>query len=79
MTNSFDGPARLWDVATGQSRGLEDASQTTVFAPTGPGLATTGEDGQIWIWRDDLPRDPAALRAWLLGQTDLTVNADSSR
>jgi hypothetical protein len=50
-----------------------------VFSPTGPELATTGEDGQIWIWRDDLPRDPAALRAWIVEYTESTVTGDSSR
>ena len=65
-TTSKDGTARLWDVATGESRALRgrgDEVRRVTFSPSGKTLCTTGDDGTLRVWRDDLPHEEAALRA----------------
>jgi WD40 repeat protein len=66
---SVDGTARLWDVATGFHRVLRGHTRwlwDVRFFPDGTRLATLGNDGTLRIWTDDLPRDPEALRRWIL-------------
>jgi WD40 repeat protein len=63
-----DGTVRLWDLASGEGRVLRGHTGnvgTVLFLPDGRALLSTGEDGTLRQWPDDLPSDPAALRAWM--------------
>jgi eukaryotic-like serine/threonine-protein kinase len=67
-TASTDRTVRLWDLASGESRvlrGHEGAVLGVVFSPDGLRLASFSQDGMARIWSDDLPHEPAELRAWL--------------
>jgi WD40 repeat protein/tRNA A-37 threonylcarbamoyl transferase component Bud32 len=67
-TAGIDRTARLWDVATGDHRVLRGHGAwlwAVRYFPDGTRLATLGNDGTLRIWPDDLPREPAALRAWI--------------
>jgi WD40 repeat protein len=70
----------LWDVASGEGRRLEpdDWVGPTVFSPRGGLVAARTALGGVRLWRDDLPADPAALRHWLEGATNRTVDIASS-
>ena len=56
------------DLATQISRELH-APGTIVgslaWSPAGDELAAACDDGTVRVWRDDLPRDEAGLRAWI--------------
>jgi WD40 repeat protein len=75
LVTSRDGVARLWDTATGEGRALPDAYSNVAISPDGKVMAVIGKDGAVHLWDDDLPRDPAALKAWLNRATDHTVRA----
>lgn len=67
-TASQDGTVRVWDVASGASRVLRGHRGTVtsvVFARSGGQVISGGVDGTLRTWQDDLPEDPAALRAWI--------------
>jgi len=65
---SADSTVRLWDLATQESRVLRGhaARATGVVFLDDRHLASIGWDGTLRSWSDDLPTDPAALRAWML-------------
>ena len=67
-TASTDRTVRLWDLASGEGRvlrGHEGAVLGVAFSSDGRRLASFSQDGMVRIWSDDLPHDPAELRAWL--------------
>jgi len=64
---SVDTTVRLWDLATNESRVLRghSARVTGVVFLDDQHLASSGWDGTLRSWSDDLPTDPEALRAWM--------------
>jgi WD40 repeat protein len=70
---------RVWDVATGESHALPGQASALAISPDGTYFAITGEDGQLRLWRNDLPREPVALRSWLEKATNMTVEVSPSR
>ena len=64
---SVDNTVRLWDLATKESRVLRGhaARATGVVFLDDQHLASSGWDGTLRSWADDLPTDPEALRAWM--------------
>jgi WD40 repeat protein len=70
---AWDETARLWDLSelavadVPPSRALvgHGASVSAVGFAADGSVVTIGGDGTVRRWADDLPRDPAALRAWI--------------
>ncbi|MFL5350675.1 MAG: WD40 repeat domain-containing serine/threonine protein kinase [Hyalangium sp.] len=64
---SPDRTVRLWDLATSESRVLRGHTGwvTGVVFLDDQHLASISWDGTVRLWLDDLPTDPAALRAWM--------------
>ena len=77
LATNESGVGRLWDTATGEGRVLPDVYSNVALSPDGKLVAAIGKDGVIHLWNDDLPRDPAALKAWLQKATDYRVTAGS--
>ena len=66
-SRSMDGEVRLWDVESGEGRlvpALAPQGHLSV-APRTRALLTSGAGAELYLWRDDLPRDPARFAAWL--------------
>ena len=64
----------IWDVETLESRAISWGSSHSRDCTTLVGLT---ERGELRVWKDDLPFDRDALRAWLGTATDLRVEPDS--
>jgi WD40 repeat protein len=76
VTAASDGSLRVWDLASGRSRRLGAHTGPVVaitLADGGKSVASAGEDGTVRLWPDELPEEPAALRAVLAGATDAEV------
>src|SRR5207247_1608150 len=59
---------RIWDLASGANRELRGHSKAVpwvAFSPDGKTVVSASLDGTARLWLDDLPSDPAELRAWL--------------
>jgi WD40 repeat protein/tRNA A-37 threonylcarbamoyl transferase component Bud32 len=68
LSASPDTTVRLWDMATQESRIIgrhRDQVFLVKFSPDEKMIASVSLDGEVRLWSDDLPREPAALRAWL--------------
>ena len=68
VSASIDSTVRLWDLASGESRilrGHVGEVSSVAFSAEGKQIVSTSADGTLRIWPDDLPDDPAALRAWI--------------
>ena len=68
-TAGIDRTARIWDVVSGDHRALRGHTSWlwgVRYFPDATRIATLANDGTLRIWTDDLPREPAALRAWIL-------------
>ena len=81
MTTSRDTTARLWDIASGESRvlrGHTDEVWSADFSRDGAMIVTSGKDGAVRLWSDDLPHDPAALRARIAEAAEDTVKMRSN-
>lgn len=79
LATSGEGTAWLWDTSTGEGRALPGADSNVAISPDGRSVATIGKDGAVHLWSDDLPREPAALRAWLMGATEYRTGAEGAR
>jgi WD40 repeat protein len=65
-STSVDGTARLWDLATRDHRLLSGHRSPVIAARLAANrIVTATMDGVVRVWPDDLPREAAALRAWL--------------
>lgn len=60
------GHAQLFDLVSGAHRSLrgEGAARDVAFVDGGRAVVTVGERG-VWRWKDTMPGDPTALRAWV--------------
>jgi WD40 repeat protein len=68
VSAGHDGAARVWDLVTGESRellGHQGAVTAVVLSLDGRTVLTTGDDGTVRRWPDDVPDDEAGLRQWL--------------
>lgn len=75
-TGSTDGMILLWDLETGENRALEGhrgAVNSLAFALGGKIILSTGEDGTVQRWDDDLPMESGALRDMIEHATPETV------
>ncbi len=60
----------LWDTATAAVLVLPSHGRTIsdfAISPAGLAVATADSDRTVRLWPYDLPYEPAALRAWLVG------------
>ena len=71
-TASWDQTARLWALpdadgpVVSRTLGAHVAGVTDLaFSADDQKIITVSDDGYMFMWTDDLPHDPTALRAWL--------------
>ncbi len=81
VSSSVDGVVRVWDVASGASRelrGHHQAVDRVAVSADGKWIASHSVDGMVRLWSDDLPYDPADIRAWIKNATkDVIVSRDN--
>lgn len=73
LATSGEGTAWLWDTATSEGRELQGADSDLAISPDGKLVAAIGKDGTVYVWNDDLPREPAELKAWLQKATEFKI------
>jgi WD40 repeat protein/serine/threonine protein kinase len=77
VTGSLDRTARIADLATGEGRALAghwDEVLRVAYMPDGRSVVSSGKDGLVRLWLDDLPDGPDELRAWLKAAIPEVVN-----
>jgi eukaryotic-like serine/threonine-protein kinase len=82
VSSSNDGTLRIWNVSTGTSRvlsGHEGAIYSFDLTSDGRTIISSAADGTVRMYRDDLPEEPAALRAWIHAQAtnEITMRQDT--
>jgi WD40 repeat protein len=75
ITAGTDGVVKLWDLASGLHRTvqLRGPLRGVAFALDGKTFTAVGDARVAFFGRDDLPQDPAQLRAWVLRATNMRV------
>jgi WD40 repeat protein len=71
-----DGTVQLWDLESTEGRllpGHTGEVSNLAFSPDGRFLLSASADGTVRLFWDDIPNDPAALRAWLDQTTPDTI------
>jgi WD40 repeat protein len=77
VTGSIDRTARIADLATGEGRALAghwDEVLRVAYMPDGRSVVSSGKDGLVRLWLDDLPDGPDELRVWLKAAVPEVVN-----
>ena len=74
IVGAHDGVAAI-DLATGVHRPLPLAGAPGAVAAYGDGAIAATAAGELRVWIDDLPHDPAALRAAILGASNARLGA----
>jgi WD40 repeat protein len=70
VTGSVDRTARITDLATGEGRALAGAWDEVLevaYMPDGRAVVSSGKDGVVRLFIDDLPEGAEELQAWLKG------------
>ena len=64
---SFDGEVRIWDVESGEGRVLPATTPLVGVwrSPDRRALLSLATSGELSVWRDEVPRTPEGLGAWL--------------
>ena len=81
VTSSEDATVRLWDAASGRGHVIDQhltrPADAVAISLDGAVIATVDRHGELHIWRDDLPSDPAAVADWLQQITSAEISLDS--
>lgn len=75
-----NGALRLWDMQTGRGHDLgrvDGQLDRLQYAPDGTVLVTGSRNALVTVWRDDLPTEKNALRAWLSDATTAAFDPDT--
>jgi WD40 repeat protein/tRNA A-37 threonylcarbamoyl transferase component Bud32 len=64
------GTVSIWDIASGQRRDLHSLGTPvhTAFWPQAKRIVSSGYDGKLKLWRDDLPTEWTALLGWITAE-----------
>jgi WD40 repeat protein len=70
---SHDDSARLWDVATGESRVVRHKCATFVARFVDGGRKVLSGRAELRLWSDEIPGDVEPLRRWIEQRTNARV------